>query len=86
MLQCTMPEEKHDDLARRLLSAADRGEEERQPPPQVYRVHNADHWIVQPPEHLAFGEEKMIFTGSQAKQRALTYAHEKFGNARFFPY
>jgi hypothetical protein len=28
----------------------------------------------------------MIFTGIHAQQLALTYAYEKFGNARFFPY
>jgi hypothetical protein len=57
----------------------------RSTPPQVYRAKNADHWIVEPPQHTA-GEGTMVFTGTQAQYYALTYAYEKFGSARYFPY
>jgi hypothetical protein len=65
----------------------DRVEDERRSaPPQVYRAADADHWIVEPPYNAAPDEGPMVFTGSMAQHLALTYAHEKFGNARFFPY
>ena len=55
-------------------------------PPQVYRAQDCDHWIVEPPKDAASGFDKKIFTGPQAQHAALTYAHEQFGNARFFPH
>ena len=61
------------------------------PPPQVYRCKvyrddNVNGWIVEPPRDRLQSERKMVFTGARSQQQALTYAYEKFGNARFFPY
>jgi hypothetical protein len=55
-------------------------------PPRVYRAADVDDWIVEPPCDRASEEGKMVFKGARAQHEALTYAHAKFGNARFFPY
>jgi hypothetical protein len=55
-------------------------------PPRVYREPGMNDWIVEPPSDRASPEGKMVFKGERAQHEALTYAHEKFGNARFFPY
>ena len=65
--------------------------ERRLAPPQVYRSkvyrsEEANGWIVEPPRDVASTVAKMVFTGTQAQRLALTYAYERFGNARFFPY
>jgi hypothetical protein len=67
-------------------------DEERPAPAQIFRskVYRSKDdkcgWIVEPPRNLTSTEGKMTFKGSKAQQLALTYAYEKFGNARFFPY
>jgi hypothetical protein len=53
---------------------------------KVYCDGEAQTWIVEPPRDKMSTVGKMIFTGPRAQQRALTYAYETFGNARFFPY
>lgn len=53
---------------------------------KVYRAEEADSWVVEPPRDKLPIEDKIIFTGPQAQKLALTYAYERFGNARFFPY
>jgi hypothetical protein len=53
---------------------------------KVYRAKGSDGWIVEPPRDLVSSIEKTEFFGTRAQQLALTYAYEKFGNARFFPY
>jgi hypothetical protein len=55
-------------------------------PPRVYRAPDVDDWIVEPPYDHASPEGNIVFKGARAQHEALTYAHEKFGNARFFPY
>jgi hypothetical protein len=74
-------------MATTLASAGipDREKDERSEPAQVYREAGVDHWVVEAPRGASI-EGKMAFTGPQAQQRALTYAYEKFGGARFFPY
>ncbi len=59
--------------------------DDRAEPAQVYRDADLDHWVVEASLN-ASSEGKVTFTGPRAQQRALTYAHEKFGGARFFPY
>ena len=87
MLRGAMPEKQQDNPTPRLPAVADRMEDERRfPPPSVYCAPDGDSWIVEPPQHLAPHEDKVAFRGAQAQYRALMYAHEKFGNARFFPY
>ncbi|PPQ30369.1 hypothetical protein CCS01_19645 [Rhodopila globiformis] len=56
------------------------------PPPRVYREPGMNDWIVEPPGNRDSPEGRMVFKGERAQHEALTYAHEKFGNARFFPY
>lgn len=59
--------------------------EMRSEPPQVYCVADTqDQWVVDPPRNAPSSEGRKVFTGSQAQYLALVYAHEKFGNARFF--
>jgi hypothetical protein len=56
------------------------------PPPLVYRAADEDKWVVEPPGAIEGSGETTVFTGSRAKELALTYACERFGKARFFPY
>ena len=67
-----------------LASASDVEIGGRSAPAQVYRDADVDEWIVEAPNRAVDG--LMTFTGPQAQHRALTFAHEKFGSARFFPY
>ena len=60
-------------------------DERRSFPPLVYRGEDADDWIVEPPSGPVSGQKLRIFTGPNARHRALTYAVEKFGNLRYFP-
>jgi hypothetical protein len=53
---------------------------------KVYRAKAPDDWVVEPPRDMVSTVNKVVFTGPRAQQLALTYAYEKFGNARFFPY
>jgi hypothetical protein len=53
---------------------------------KVYRAKQTEDWIVEPPRDRVADVDKMVFTGPQAQQLALTFAYETFGNARFFPY
>jgi hypothetical protein len=53
---------------------------------KVYRAKEAHDWIVEPPRDMLSAMDRMVFTGPRAQHLALTYAYEKFGNARFFPY
>lgn len=54
-----------------------------QEPPKVYRGHDDDHWIVEPAPYAAERDQPKVFRGCQ---RALNYAYETYGNARFFPF
>ena len=75
----------NDDPASSPPAAMGRMEDEpRSAPAHVYRADEV--WIVEPPRDMASTIDKTIFTGSQAQKLALTYAFERFGNARFFPY
>jgi hypothetical protein len=86
MLHRTMAPGTHDDLAPIAPKLVDRAEDDqRSAPPQVYRAKDG-HWIVEPPAEANTDGGTIVFTGSQAQHDALTFAHEKFGNARFFPY
>jgi hypothetical protein len=69
-----------------LTSLAPSEDERRSAPPLVYCAAGTAHWIVEPPPETTSSQRTMIFEGPQAQQQALTYAHEKFGNARFFPH
>jgi hypothetical protein len=53
---------------------------------KVYRAKEPDGWVVEPPRDMVSAVDKVVFTEPRAQQLALTYAYEKFGNARFFPY
>ena len=53
---------------------------------KVYRSPDAHCWIVEPPRDLVSAVDKAVFAGPRAQHLALTYAYERFGNARFFPY
>jgi len=69
------------------LEPVDREVDLRSERPQVYRAaHTQDDWIVEPPGGAITSEGRMIFAGSSGPYRALIYALEKFGCARFFPY
>jgi hypothetical protein len=83
MLHCSMIERTQGCHEAAVPAPIDPLEDDRRSaPPQVYYAPDEDHWIVEPPS----GEGTMVFTGSNAQLDALTYAHEKFGSARFFPY
>jgi hypothetical protein len=85
MLHCNMTQSSHSDSASSLTTPVDRvADDRRSASAQVYRINEV--WIVEPPQDMASTTDKMIFTGSQAQQLSLTYAFERFGNARFFPY
>jgi hypothetical protein len=92
MLQCSMATHDHDDLANSSPAATGRMEDDQHSaPPQVYRskvypANEGEDWIVEPPRNMLSTIDKIVFTGSRAQQLALTYAYERFGNARFFPY
>jgi hypothetical protein len=87
MLRCTMTADRQDDPATVGPAPANHVDDGRRPaPPHVYRAAGGDHWIVEPPQNTVSGESAMVFTGSRAQHHALTYAHERFGSARFFPY
>jgi hypothetical protein len=86
MLHRTMADNTHDDPEPTAPTAVDRAEDDqRSTPPLVYRAKD-DHWIVEPPPDATADGGTIVFTGSQAQHDALTFAHQKFGNARFFPY
>jgi hypothetical protein len=86
MLHRTMAADTHHDLAPIAPTPVDCAEDDqRSAPPLVYRAKDG-HWIVEQPPDATGDGGTIVFTGSQAKHDALTFAHEKFGNARFFPY
>lgn len=67
------------------------GEVERPEVLEPARVYPAaevqDRWIVEAPVTTAAPREKPhFFTGPNAQSRALKYAYEAFGSARFFPF
>jgi hypothetical protein len=77
----------NNDIESAYPAADDREVEPRSEPPQVYCVAGArDQWVVDPPRGAPSSEGRKVFTGSRASYLALVYAHEKFGNARFFQY
>ncbi len=87
MLHCSMTANTGHNSAIALSASADQDVEPRSEPPLVYREPDTqDHWIVEPPHGATRAEDTKVFTGSCAQLVALTYAHEKFGGARFFPY
>lgn len=57
-------------------------------PARVYPAPEMhDRWIVEAPVTTAAGRQKQhFFTGPNARNRALRYAYEEFGSARFFPF
>jgi hypothetical protein len=55
-------------------------------PPLVHRGPQPGEWVVCAPPDAPEAEPEVVFDGSEAQQRALTYAYERFGNVRFFPY
>lgn len=55
-------------------------------PPQVRPGSQPGEWVVAAPPDVADDDLPLVFKGLEAQQRALTYAHERFGNVRFFPY
>ena len=88
-----MTQNPHDDPASSPPVPVDHvADEQRLAPAQVYRSKvyrskdDSEGWIVEPPRNLTSTVGKMAFKGAKAQQLALTYAYEKFGNARFFPY
>jgi hypothetical protein len=86
MLNFMMKVDALDDPEPTASTPVDPAEDDRRSaPPQVYRAEDG-HWIVEPPPDANADGGTIVFTGSQAKHDALTFAHEKFGNARFFPY
>ena len=92
MLRRNMAANAHDDPESPASVSVDReADEPRSVQEQVfrskvYRAGETDGWIVEPPRNMVSSVGKMVFTGPQAQHLALTYAYEKFGNARFFPY
>jgi hypothetical protein len=86
MLRCNMTPTDDNDPTSSVPPPASMEDDRRSTPPRVYRAADVDDWIVEPPHDRASAEGKMVFTGSRAQHLALTYAHERFGNARFFPY
>jgi hypothetical protein len=86
-MQCSMARQVRNDSVGRRLTPVNRVKDGRSSAPtQVYRAPGVEDWIVEPPDDPGSGESMKVFTGAQARHHALTYAHEKFGNARFFPY
>jgi|1186.fasta_scaffold194740_1 hypothetical protein len=85
MLHCNMTPEDETHPASPPPPAA-MADDRPSAPPRVYRAPGVDDWIVEPPSDRASEEGKMVFKGARAQHEALTYAHAKFGNARFFPY
>ena len=75
----------HDEPETSMTSLQSSDVEQRSAPPLVYSAAGSEQWVVEPPPDATCSENR-IFAGPQAQQQALTYAHEKFGNARFFPY
>jgi len=92
MLHCNMTITSDDDpISPGPVQPAPDADDKSLPSPQVfsskvYPSTDATGWIVEPPRDLASVEDNMIFRGPTARHEALTYAYEKFGNARFFPY
>jgi hypothetical protein len=86
MLHCTMATSVPRDLVYPSPSQDWLEEGRRLPPPRVYRAADAEDWVVEPVYEAASSGGTMVFTGSEAQHRALCYAYERFGNARFFPY
>lgn len=92
MLHCNMTIRSDDDpVSPDPVPPAPGADDKPWPSPQafsskVYPSTDATGWIVEPPRDLASVEDNMIFRGPTAQRQALTYAYEKFGNARFFPY
>ena len=86
MLHRNMTPEDHTPPASPPPSPAAVADDRPSAPPRVYRAPDVDDWIVEPPHDRASEEGKMVFKGARAQHEALTYAHAKFGNARFFPY
>lgn len=92
MLHCNMIRHDHDDLANPSpVTSGSTDDDLASTEPQiyrskVYRANEGDDWIVEPPQNMLSEIDKMVFTGSRAQHLALTYAYERFGNARFFPY
>ena len=57
-------------------------------PARVYPSPDApDHWVVEAPRSATKSPpESVSFNGPNAQKRALRYAYEAFGGARFFPF
>jgi hypothetical protein len=55
-------------------------------PPQVHPGLTPGQWVVAAPPDAPEAEPQVVFDGVEAQKRALTYAYERFGNVRFFPY
>jgi len=78
-------------MLRRSKEAQVVGEGERSQvlePARVYPAAEAHgRWIVEAPVMTAMPRQKpQFFTGPNAQSRALRYAYEAFGSARFFPF
>lgn len=92
MLHCIMTPSSHSDPESSVPAPLDHVEDDqRSAPAQVYRskvypAKDVNDWIVEPPRDKVAAEGKTVFTGARAQHLALTYAYERFGNARFFPY
>jgi hypothetical protein len=86
MLRCNMTLDDHKLPEDPPSSSAAMADDRPSTPPRVYRAPDVDDWIVEPPGDRASDEGTMVFKGARAQHEALTYAHAKFGNARFFPY
>jgi hypothetical protein len=89
----SMTQNPHDDPAISPPVPLDHvADEQSLVPAQIYRSKvyrskdNLEGWIVEPPRNLRSTVGKTAFSGARAQELALTYAYEKFGNARFFPY
>jgi hypothetical protein len=86
MLDCMIKADTHGDPEPTAPTPVDRAEDDqRSAPPLVYRAKD-DHWIVEPPPDTTADGGTIVFTGSKTQHDALTFVHQKFGNARFFPY
>jgi len=74
-----------DDPIMRPLTPANPVEEDPySEPPRVHPGLEDDIWVVEPPEKTATANGSIVFTGPGAREKALTYAYENFGKARFF--
>jgi hypothetical protein len=58
----------------------------RRGPAQVYCADDPDQWVVDPPEGEDASRDRRVFSGPRAQYEALLYAHQRFGQSRFFPF